>query len=285
MPRDDIAAATARRQHPAARLLRSEPLAGVAWRDLVALTPAETGRELTLSLPWLALSLLLAVQARSLPVLWLPALGCSFMMFLTGLRQVHNAHHYALGIGRRATEWFLFAMSVVMLGSMHAVKFNHLRHHKLCMTEGDVEAASARMRGWQAIAFGPVFPLLLHWTAFRKGDAATRRWVVAELVANAAWIAAVLLWLEVEALRYHVIVMGVAQCLTAFFAVWTVHHDTGAAPFPARTQRGRLKNLLSYAMFLHVEHHLYPQVPTCHLPMLAARLDRAMPALAQAMVI
>ena len=66
--------------------------------------------------------------------------GASFMLFLTGLRQVHNAHHYALGLSRRATEWFLFAMSVVMLGAMHAVQFNHLRHHKLCMAEGDAEA-------------------------------------------------------------------------------------------------------------------------------------------------
>ena len=85
------------------------------------------------------------------------------------------------------------------------------------------------------------------------------------------------LWLRVDALRYHVIAMGVAQCLTAFFAVWTVHHDTADARYPARTQRGRLRNFVSYHMFLHVEHHLFPQVPTCHLPTLARRLDRVMP--------
>jgi fatty acid desaturase len=38
-------------------------------------------------------------------------------------------------------------------------------------------------------------------------------------------------------------------------------------------------------MFLHVEHHLYPQVPTCHLPTLARRLDAAAPELARTMVI
>src|SRR5262245_43654630 len=108
--------------------------AAIEWRDLVGLTRFEVLRELTLSLPWLALSLLLAARG-----LYLPALAASFMLFLTGLRQVHNAHHYALGLSRRATEWFLFAMSVVMLGAMHAVQFNHLRHHKLCMAEGDAE--------------------------------------------------------------------------------------------------------------------------------------------------
>jgi fatty acid desaturase len=260
---------------PTTQLLRSGRLAGIEWRDLVELTPLETARELTLCLPWLALSLAFAAER-----LYPPALAASFMMFLTGLRQVHNGHHHALGLGRRANEWFLFAMSVVMLGAMHAVKFNHLRHHKLCMGEGDVEAASARMSGWQAIAFGPLFPLLLHRTALAKGNRRVRLWICGELAANLAWIAAVFLWLRVDALRYHVIAMGIAQCLTAFFAVWTVHHDTEDARYPARTQRGWLRNFLSYHMFLHVEHHLFPQVPTCHLPALARRLDRAMPELA-----
>jgi fatty acid desaturase len=30
-------------------------------------------------------------------------------------------------------------------------------------------------------------------------------------------------------------------------------------------------------MFFHLEHHLFPRVPTCHLPVLAERLDQAMP--------
>jgi fatty acid desaturase len=265
-------ATTVSQPTPTIQLLRSGRLAGVEWRDLVALTPLETARELTLCLPWLALSLALAAEHLD-PL----ALAASFMMFLTGLRQVHNGHHHALGLGRRANEWFLFAMSVVMLGAMHAVKFNHLRHHKLCMGEGDVEAASARMSGWRAIAFGPLFPLLLHRTALARGNRTVRLWVGAELAANLAWIAAVFLWLRSDALRYHVIAMGAAQCITAFFAVWTVHHDTEHARYPARTQRGRLRNFVSYHMFLHVEHHLFPQVPTCHLPVLARRLDRVIP--------
>jgi fatty acid desaturase len=32
-------------------------------------------------------------------------------------------------------------------------------------------------------------------------------------------------------------------------------------------------------MFFHVEHHLFPAVPTCHLPQLARRLDEAAPEL------
>jgi hypothetical protein len=49
-------------------------------------------------------------------------------LFLTGLRLVHNAYHSALGLSRAETESVLWVMGVLMLGSMHAVQFNHLRH-------------------------------------------------------------------------------------------------------------------------------------------------------------
>jgi fatty acid desaturase len=78
-------------------------------------------------------------------------------------------------------------------------------------------------------------------------------------------------------LRAHVLTMIAGQCFTAFFAVWTVHHDCEPTGRIARTQRGWLKNVASYDMFHHVEHHLFPAVPTCHLPELSRRLDRVAP--------
>ncbi len=54
--------------------------------------------------------------------------------------------------------------------------------------------------------------------------------------------------------------------------------------FPARTQRGRLGSVMTYNMFYHAEHHLFPQVPTRNLPALAARLDRVVPELRTAPV-
>ena len=41
--------------------------------------------------------------------------------------------------------------------------------HALKSGEGDVEARSAEMPAWRALLFGPVFPVLLHVTAFRYG--------------------------------------------------------------------------------------------------------------------
>jgi fatty acid desaturase len=64
-----------------------------------------------------------------------------------------------------------------------------------------------------------------------------------------------------------------------FFAVWTVHHDCDRSHHIARTLRGWLKNTVSFSMFYHVEHHLFPKVPTCWLHQLARRLDAVAPEL------
>lgn len=104
----------------------------------------------------------------------------------------------------------------------------------------------------------------------------TRREIVKEL--GAAVVAAA--WFSASGwLRYHVIAMTIAQCMTSFFAVWTVHHDCDADGIFARTIRGRLKGWATYDMFYHLEHHLFPAVPTCRLPELAKRLDAIDPEL------
>ncbi|MDB5987642.1 MAG: Fatty acid desaturase [Nevskia sp.] len=242
------------------------------WRDLLPLSRGDVLRELSLSLPWLTASLLAEHYAQ-----YPHALASSFLFFLTGLRQVHNAYHYALGLPRQATEWLMFVLSIAMLGSMHAVQINHLRHHRHCLDADDVEAMSARLPAWRAVLIGPWFPLRLHHKALQVGSARQRRWIAAELLANLVWIVLVFALLKLRVLEYHVIAMAVGQCLTAFFAVWTVHHDTESGAYPARSIRHPLKARLTYAMFYHVEHHLFPAVPTCHLAILARRLDAVAP--------
>lgn len=240
----------------------------VQWKDLVHLRTRDVISELLISIPWLCASLAFAYLA------WYPlALLCSFMFFLTGLRQVHNAFHFALGISRGKTHWVMWILSVVMLGSMHAVQINHLRHHQFCMQDEDVEAKSARMKWWQAFLFGPFFPIMLHKKAFAVGTKTQRKWMSAELLANIILVIAVFFILDVTILKYHVVAMLIGQCMTAFFAVWTVHHDTEDHIYMARTVRNEFKRVVTYNMFYHVEHHLFPAVPTRHLHVLAKRLD------------
>jgi fatty acid desaturase len=239
----------------------------VEWRDLVALTSLEKAWELTLSLPWLLLSCWCYGHG------WVfPGLACSFYFFLTGLRQSHNAQHYSIGLPRKIQDGVLFGLSVLMLASMHAVQVNHLHHHRHCLEDEDGEGATARMPWWRAILAGPIFYARLHVSAWRLGTRRKRQWIAAELLAIAGVPAFVFCATDRLASRWHVAAMLAGECLTGFFAVWTVHHGCGAHE-PGRTQRGEWLNRLSYSMFFHAEHHLFPAVPTGHLDVLARRLD------------
>jgi fatty acid desaturase len=259
---------------PAHDIFHDPRLRSVMWRDLVSVDRLEIVWELLLPLTWLALSLLVAWRGHDVI-----ALGLSFMFFLTGLRLVHNAFHSALGLSRAQTSGVLWIMSLLMLGSMHAVRFNHLRHHRLMLDEGDVEGRAAEMPAWRALLFGPWFPILLHTTALRYGNAKLRATVAAQLLITTVWTVLVLGVWHSSILRYHLIAMAIGQCLTAFFAVWTVHHHCDRTHYIARTLRHRVKNQITFDMFRHIEHHLFPQVPTCHLPELSRRIDRAAPEL------
>ncbi|MFN0134787.1 MAG: fatty acid desaturase family protein [Phycisphaerae bacterium] len=255
----------------------SEALATVEWRTLTTLSRRETFLELVLPLPWLTISLLFAVTD------WWPlALPASFVFFNAGLRVVHGAYHRTIGLSSAACHAVMFVLSILMLGSMHAVRHNHLVHHRHCHGDDDIEGSCARRSLLGAILYGPVFPLRMHWHALRRGTPHERVWIVVELFANAALITVafgVTVFPESAhaALRYHVCAMLAGQCLAAFFCVWTVHHDCPSEGAIARTIRDRVGSFMTLAMFYHVEHHLFPAVPTAHLPQLARRIDAVAP--------
>jgi fatty acid desaturase len=160
---------------------------------------------------------------------------------------------------------------------MHAVRWNHLRHHRHCLADDDIEAMGARGSAWNAIRLGPVFPLSLHRAALAGARPQGRRWMIAELAGNVAVLLLVAAALPRPVAVYHLLAMAAGQCLTGFFAVWTVHHDCARTGPPGRTIRNRWRAVLTCNMFFHLEHHLYPQVPTAHLPQLARRIDEAYP--------
>ena len=255
-------------------LLDTPNLQAIQWRDLLKLTPAQKFGELTLPVPWLIASLFFYHRGD-----WIPGAFCSFYFFLTGLRQSHGAQHYTLGLGKRWEDLVLFVLSLLMLGSMHAVQVSHLHHHRHCLEEDDAEGATARLSWWRALLAGPIFPLRLHTNAWRIGSPAKRTWITAEIAGIFLVILAAISFPSL-ALRAHVLAMLAGESMTGFFAVWTVHHDCDAHGLHSRTQRGRWINRLFYNMFFHAEHHLFPLVPTCHLAQLAGRLDAAAPELA-----
>lgn len=163
-----------------------------------------------------------------------------------------------------------------MMTSIHAVKFNHIRHHKYCLTEEDYEGKSANMTWYGAILYGPIHMFLIHKVTLQLGNSNYRRNVIIELISISVF-AFVVFYFNIQFLIYHIIVMVIGEFMMAFFAVWTVHHDTHDSPEFARTQRDCWKNKITFSMFYHLEHHLFPAVPTIKLPELARRIDQALP--------
>jgi fatty acid desaturase len=259
-------------------LRQSARIQAIAWRDLATLRPGERLRELLLPLPFLIAAR--AAYAADVPLLpWL----ASAYFFLAGLRVVHDAFHDNLALSRPAGHGLLVALSALMLGSMHAVRITHLQHHRDCLGPDDVEGQTARRSAWRALGAGVAFPFALHRAAWRRALGSDRRWIGVEMGLTGAMLALAVAGVSAQ-VTHHVALMAIAQALTGFFAVWTVHHDVDAERQVARTLRDRLKSALALGMFFHLEHHLFPRVPTCHLPELAARLDQAAPDLPKAAV-
>lgn len=258
-------------------LTKAQLLRDIAWRDLTGMTRRDGLIECLHPLPWLAASLVLAQIG-----LFAAAVLPTFMFFLTALRLNHEAIHRNLGLAQAGHHLVLHGLSMVMLGSNHAVAWNHLRHHRHIGTAADLEGKAGRMGLVQVLAYGPLFAIETHRDCWRLADRATRGRMAIDLALNLV-VPLLALALHSEALAYHLAMMLGAQCMTAFFAVWITHHgcnDQGGHVLIARTQRHWLINRISYNMFFHLEHHTFPAVPVKRLDELARRIDRGCPAFA-----
>lgn len=250
--------------------MRERAPAGVIWRDLAYLSAGEKLRELLLPLPWLLLAL-----AAGHAGIYLVTVLATWFVFMTGLRITHNAFHRSLGLSARANDWVMFTVSVLLGGAMHAIEHTHLHHHRHCLADDDIEGRISRLRFWPALLSSPMYPVHIHATAMRKGSARQRRWIIRELAGAAALHACIWLLWDIETLRWMSLALIFANASVPMIGIWSVHQGCADHGFIARSSRVRWLNQLSGGMLFHLEHHLYPGVPTRHLHVLAKRFDAA----------
>lgn len=191
-------------------MTHQELLKKVEWKDLKKLTWREMLIENNLTIPWFVISIALAYSGS-----YILALPFSAFFFLTGLRQVHNGFHNSLGTNKFLTWLSLYINSVLMLVSIHAVKFNHIRHHKYCLSEDDYEGKSANMTWYGAILYGPVHMFLIHKVTWQLGNKSYRRNMALELISIAVFVSLVF-YFKIDFLIYHIIVMLTGEFLMAF---------------------------------------------------------------------
>ncbi|MDI1461188.1 fatty acid desaturase [Catellatospora sp. KI3] len=200
-----------------------------------------------------------------------------FGIFVAVVTVTHDVVHRSLGLSPRQTEWALFAMGVVLLESGHAYRDTHLQHHRLFPSDDDPEGYPAKLTLLGAVAYGPVFLGRLWWWAFgrAKGDRRRRAWLLAEAAVPFAAVAGgVLLWPHSPALLAYAVMAIVGSWVYPLLTVYLPHHRYGDDPLTqTRTLRGRIIPAVFLELTYHLEHHLYPQIPSHRLPELARRLD------------
>lgn len=125
--------------------------------------------------------------------------------------------------------------------------------------------------------------MAIQWFGLTHGSRRNRILVAFDMLLIFAVIAIAFITMH-PILMYHVLVMILANTMVGFFAVWSVHHGCDDVVY-ARSERHLLINLLTFNLLYHIEHHLFPAVPTNHLPKLAKRLDAAAPQWTQQPVI
>ncbi|WP_019672102.1 fatty acid desaturase [Psychrobacter lutiphocae] len=288
--------------------IRRQALAQVEWKDLRQLSQWQVAYNLILPFPFLGLSWWFASQS------WF-VLAClaTYFFFASAFRQAHDGYHYSLGVKKITTSMLLILMSVLLLTSLHTIKATHMQHHRDPLGEEDIEGNLAKLSWWQALIGGVSYRLAIYREGFRLSNQRNRLKAKIEfgligmaVITSLALIVTVVLMplftsitpslslamdlpvisanvatIETVAkvAAYHLIVMFLANALVGIIAVWGVHHD--AEDSLARTERNKIINFLTFGLLFHVEHHLFPAVPTNHLPQLADRLDAKLPHLTQ----
>lgn len=246
------------------------PTLSLLGRDL--LETSRFQRWMTLLRPLLLVGAYALLYAAGL---WWATPLVVFLIFVAIVTSTHDVVHGSLGLGRRQTDWALFASGAVLLASGHSYRTSHLQHHRVFPGPDDPEGDPARMTFWGAVRHGPLFlPRLWLW-AFRRSSRAERRWLLAE----ALWAFAVLalgaaLWPTTRAVLLYAALVYTGAWVFPLLTVHLPHRHFGDTPFTqTHTLRGRIVPALFLELTYHLEHHLYPQVPSHNLAQLSKRLD------------
>jgi fatty acid desaturase len=244
--------------------------------DLLRTTPRQ--RRLALARPFLGVgAFVLAAWAGW----WWATPLIVFGVFVAVVTATHDVVHRTLGLTDRQTDVWLLALGLVLLESGHAYRMTHRQHHRLFPSPEDPEGYPADLSLLGAVLYGPVFLVRLWVWSFRRADGVGRAWLAAEAAAPiGAVIGGITLWPVTPALLVYATMAIVGSWVYPLLTVYLPHHDYGDEPLrQTRTLRGRIIPAVFLELTYHLEHHLYPQVPSHNLPELARRLD---PVLAKA---
>lgn len=239
-------------------------------QDLLNTTPRQ--RRMALARPFIGVAVFVAAAWAGW---WWSTPLIVFGVFVAVVTATHDVVHRTLGLSDRQTDVWLFLQGLVLLESGHAYRMTHRQHHRLFPSPEDPEGYPAELSLFGAVLYGPVFLVRLWCWSFVRANRVGRAWLAAEAAAPiAAVVGGILLWPVTPALLLYATMAIVGSWVYPLLTVYLPHHDYGDEPLrQTRTLRGRIIPALFLELTYHLEHHLYPQVPSHNLPELARRLE------------
>lgn len=238
-------------------------------RDLLLTTPRQ--RNIALVRPFIGLVLYAFAAWQGW---WLITPIIVFFIFVSVVTVTHDVVHGTIGLGRRQTEWALFFMGIVLMESGHAYRITHHQHHTMFPEEEDPEGYPAKISLLGAIVYGPIFLVRLWLWAF-KHRPDQRHWLIVEgLIPIITLPLGIALWETTPAVLWYWCMGIVGSWVYPLLTVYLPHKDYGDTPLTqTHTLRGRIIPAIFLELTYHLEHHLYPQVPSHNLSRLSHRLD------------
>jgi beta-carotene hydroxylase len=207
---------------------------------------------------------------------WVPAVvAVAGLMFITYVSTSHDLLHRTLGFSRRVNDTLLAFTEMLVLRSGHAFRLTHLQHHRHFPQDDDVEGLVARLSWWRALLSGIGNQSRLFFWAWKRAAAKDRLWMTIE----AAWaigvvVVSIALFPTTKILLIYVILIVTSSWLYPLATVWIPHRVDGKDKLTqTHAVRGRLVPELFLQHTYHLEHHLYPAVPSYSWRELARRLD------------
>jgi beta-carotene hydroxylase len=196
------------------------------------------------------------------------------LLFITIVASAHDLVHRSLGLPHGLNDAILALIGMLVLESGHAYRVTHLQHHRCFPHDDDPEGDPARMSLWRAIFEGPIFLFRLWLWAWQRAPE-ERGWLLLE----AGWfvgfsLASVILWPWTPALLIYTLLVLAGSWVYPLSTVHLPHNVKGEnALFQTYTLRGRIIPKLFLELTYHLEHHLYPAVPSHHYAELSERLE------------
>jgi len=207
---------------------------------------------------------------------WVPAVAVvAFLMFITYVSTSHDLLHRTLGFSPRINEIVLSVIEGLVLRSGHAFRVTHLCHHRHFPHHDDIEGRVAHLSLGRALLDGIGNQTRLYIWAWKHARRDEKRWMTAEAVWVVSVIIASVVFLpQTKILLIYVLLVSVSSWLYPVATVWIPHRaEEKNVLFQTRALRGRIVPELFLQHTYHLEHHLYPSVPSFNWQKLAQRLD------------